>query len=79
MEAIKFLVTIPEGRQITVQVPSHIPTNQAAELILMVKSPSADRAAKIETMKGAMQDELFVEDLRQISRDFSTVDLHDWP
>ena len=78
MEAIKYLVRIPEKRELTVTVPPHIEANQMAELILMVKARSGDYANRIQAMKDAESDELFLQDLKEVSADFQAVDAADW-
>jgi hypothetical protein len=78
MEAIKYLVKIPEKREVTVTVPPHIRANQIAELILMVGEQPDDYANKIQAMKAAASDELFLQDLKEVSADFQVVDAADW-
>ena len=78
MEAIKYVVRIPEKREVTIIVPPHIKANQMAELILMVRERSGDYANKVQAMKAAEGDEIFLQDLKQIAADFQAVDAADW-
>lgn len=71
MEAIKQIVKIPKDHEIRIKVPPYIPENEIVEVILIIKK-SPD---KISELKEAMQDDLFLDDLRKISEDFKVVDV----
>ncbi|MBM3835713.1 MAG: hypothetical protein FJ403_21065 [Verrucomicrobia bacterium] len=62
----------------TVTVPAHIKANQIAEIILMVREQPVDYTNKVQAMKAAAIDELFLQDLNEVSSDFQSVDA-DWP
>ena len=78
VETIKYSVTIPESHEVTVKVPTHIPTNQAAEVILTVGRTGPGFNEQVRALKAAMQDELFLSDLREVEQDFRGIDLKDW-
>lgn len=79
MEAVKRLYTIPESRELTIKIPDYIPVNEKAEIILLFKISPDVRKKKIELMKQAMHDPLFLEDLNEIGDDFKHVDNESWP
>jgi hypothetical protein len=37
MEAIKKTIRIPKNHEITIKIPDHIPENQIAEVILLIR------------------------------------------
>lgn len=78
MVAIRYLVKIPEKREITVAVPPHIKPNQMAEVILMVKDHPQNYAANVQAMKAAASDDLFMRDLKEVATDSQAVDSGDW-
>ncbi len=76
MEAIKKIVKIPKSHEITIKIPQHIPENEIAEVILFININSNN--SKIDELKDAMKDTLFMNDLREISEDFKVVDVEGW-
>ncbi|VVB87382.1 Uncharacterised protein [uncultured archaeon] len=75
MEAIKQIVRIPKNHEIKVKVPQEVPENEAVEVILIIKKRQDSFKEKIRELKKAAKDELFLEDLKEISEDFRSVDL----
>jgi len=78
MEAIKQIVRTPKNREIRITIPDHVPENDLVEIILFFRKKSEDFDDKINALKGAMKDELFLNDLKEVSEDFKKVDLQDW-
>ncbi len=78
MEAIKQIVKIPKNHEIRIKIPPHIPENEIVELILIIKKSPNSFKQKINELKEAMKDDLFLDDLREVSEDFKAVDLEGW-
>ena len=78
MEAIKQIVKIPKDHEIKIKIPSYIPENEIVEVILLIKKNSDSFKQKISELKEAMKDDLFLDDLREVSEDFEAVDLEKW-
>lgn len=78
MEAIKQIVRIPEDHEIRIKIPQYVPENETMEVILIIKKRPDSFKQKIGELKEAVRDHLFLDDLRDISGDFSTVDLEGW-
>ncbi len=78
MEIIRKVVRIPENHEITIKVPRHIPENEIAEIILLVKKESGSFTDKISKLRDAAKDSLFAEDMETVSSDFQAADLEGW-
>ena len=78
MEAIKQIVKIPKDHEIRIKIPPYIPENEMVEVILIVKKSPDGLKQKINELKEAMKDDLFLNDLKEISGDFKAVDLEGW-
>lgn len=78
MEAIKQIVRTPKNHEIRIKIPDHVPENDPVEIILFFRKKPEDYDNKIDELRNAMQDELFLSDLREISEDFKNVDLDEW-
>lgn len=78
MEAIKQIVRIPENHEIRIKIPQYVPENEIMEVILIIKKRPDNFKKKIEELKEAVRDNLFLDDLRDISENFRTVDLEGW-
>ncbi len=74
MEAIKQIVRTPPNHEVRIQIPRHIPENEIVEIILLVRKKKDDFDLKIDELKSAMSDELFLSDLKEVSKDFETID-----
>lgn len=70
MEAIKQILRVNKNHEVMVKVPSYIPENEVIEMIMIYKNKSSSFNQKIEQLKGAMEDTLFLNDLKGISEDF---------
>ncbi|HIE23480.1 MAG TPA: hypothetical protein EYP68_04545 [Candidatus Korarchaeota archaeon] len=78
MQAIKQIVRVSRDHEIRIKVPPHIPENEIVEAILIITKRPDRFDQKIRELKKAMKDELFLNDLRDISEDFEAVDLEGW-
>jgi len=78
MEAIKQIVRVPKDREVRIKIPQEIPENEIAEVILIIREKPDSFKQKIRELKEAMMDDLFLEDLRDIAKDFKTVDFEGW-
>ena len=78
MEAIKQMVRIPEDHEIKIKIPHYIPENEVVEVLLIVKKKPAAFKQKVEELKEAVRDKVFLDDLRDVSEDFKALDLEGW-
>ena len=78
MEAIKQIVRIPKDHEIRMKIPQYVPENEIMEVILIIKKRPDGFKQKIEELKEAVKDDLFLDDLRNVSEDFRTVDSEGW-
>ena len=67
MDAIKQIVRVSKDREIRIKVPRYIPENAIAEVILIIRKKPDSFKQKISELKEAMRDDLFLDDLREIS------------
>jgi hypothetical protein len=78
MDAIKQIVKIPKNHEIKIKIPDYLSENETIEVILIVRKKSGDFKKKISKLKDAMNDDLFLKDLNDISGDFDAIDLETW-
>ncbi|MDI6735524.1 MAG: hypothetical protein QME42_04925 [bacterium] len=78
MEAIKQIVRVSKDHEIRTKVPAYIPENVIVEMILIVRKRPDTFNQKIMELKESMKDNLFLNDLKDISEDFKMVDLQRW-
>jgi len=78
MEAIKQIVRTPRNHEVRIKIPQYVPENDLVEIILIVKKKQHDFDRKINELKGAMSDELFLSDLTEVSEEFEKIDLAEW-
>ncbi|NAS88325.1 hypothetical protein C4E24_01070 [ANME-1 cluster archaeon AG-394-G21] len=78
MDAIKQIVRVSKDREIRIKVPLYIPENEIAEVILIIRKTHDSFKQKISELKEAMREDLFLDDLIEISEDFKAVDLDGW-
>lgn len=76
MEAIKQIIRIPKNHEIKIKVPQNIPTNEIAEIVLLVKKKRETLfKIKINELKKSKSDKSFLEDINNVLDDFKVVDL----
>ncbi len=65
MEAIKRTVIVPPSRELSVKLPKEAIAHQEAEVIVLFKSEAQLQDDRLVAMQAAMNDELFLADLRE--------------
>jgi len=78
MEAIKQIVRISKDHEIGIKIPHYVPENEMVEVILIIKKMPDSFKQKIEELKEAVRDDLFLDDLIDVSEDFRAVDSEGW-
>jgi hypothetical protein len=78
MEALKQTLKIPKDHELKIKIPLNIPENETVEVILIIENRQEKFRHKINEMKKAVKDERFMEDLRNVSKDFEAVDSEGW-
>jgi len=73
MEAIKRTIKTPQNREITIKIPEYVPTDQPVEVILLIRDSAKSSADKINQLKAAMNDPLFLEDMKTVTEDFQAI------
>jgi len=78
MQAIKQIVRTPENHEVRIKIPEYVAENDPVEIILLVSEKPRGFRDRIEQLRTAVEDELFLSDLAEISEDFDQVELRDW-
>ncbi len=78
MNSIKQIVRTPKNHEIRVRIPDHVPENDPVEIIIFFRKKPEDYNIKINELKNAMKDKLFLNDLKEASEDFENVDFEEW-
>ena len=78
MEAIRRTMKVPVNRELRITLPDHVSENQNVEVILLIGTEDNEKQRKIAMMKEAMSDQLFLDDLKEVSEDFAHLDTEDW-
>lgn len=78
MQALKQTVRIPRNHELKIKVPSNIPENETVEVILIVNDRQSKFEKRINELKYAVKDNLFMEDMDEISKDFEIIDSEGW-
>ena len=78
MEAIKQVIRIPKSHEVRIKVPQHVPENELVEIIMIIRKRTEDHKQKIDELKAAMNDKLFLSDLKEVSEEFEAIDIEDW-
>lgn len=78
MQALKQIVKIPRNHELKIKVPSNIPENETVEVILIVNDRQSKFEKRINELKSAVKDNLFMEDMDEISKDFEIIDSEGW-
>ncbi len=63
MGAIRQIVRIPKDHEIGIKIPQYVPENETVEVILIIKKVPDSFKQKIEELKEAVRDNLFLDDL----------------
>lgn len=78
MEAIKQIVHTPKNHEIRIKIPQYIRENAPIEIIMIVPEEHSVFGQKINLLRNAMKDQLFLNDLQEVSKDFEAIDLKEW-
>ncbi|MCX6579587.1 MAG: hypothetical protein NT166_05325 [Candidatus Aminicenantes bacterium] len=78
MEAIRQVVRIPGDHEVKIKVPDYLEEDDLVEIILLVKKRRQDFANKINLIRRAAADPMYLEDIKGIERDFENLDLEEW-
>ncbi|MDZ7401139.1 MAG: hypothetical protein ONB37_13335 [candidate division KSB1 bacterium] len=78
METIRQIIRTPRNHEIKITIPHYIPEDSPVEVLLIFKERRDDFERKINQLKMAVNDELFMKDLEEVASDFKAVDLEDW-
>lgn len=78
MEAIKQIIRTPKNHEIRIRIPKYVPENEPVEIIMFFRKKPENYDNKINELKGAMNDKLFLNDLKKVSEDFEDIDLDEW-
>jgi len=78
MEAIRQIVRIPSNHEVKIKVPEHILEDELMEVILLVKKRKRSFKDKIKELKKAVEDPMYLEDMKSVNHDFEYVDLEGW-
>ena len=76
METIRQTLKVPKNHEVKIKIPDYVNENDSVEAIVIIGLE--DNKKKIDELKKAMNDKLFLEDHNQIKKDFENVDLEDW-
>ncbi|HOC77664.1 MAG TPA: hypothetical protein PLO36_06160 [Methanofastidiosum sp.] len=76
METIRQTLKVPKNHEVKIKIPDYVNENDSVEAIVIIGLE--DNKKKIDELKKAMNDKLFLEDLNEIEKDFENVDLEDW-
>lgn len=68
------IIRTPKNHVIQIHISKHIPENELVEIIMIVRTQQTEFERKIHALKTAMQDQLFLDDLDEVSQDFATID-----
>ena len=61
-----------------IKIPQYVPENETVEVISIIKKMPDSFKQKVEELKEAVRDDLFLDDLIDVSEDFITVDSEGW-
>lgn len=78
MESIKQFLRVPRNHELRIKVPSNIPVNETVEVILVINDKQNNFKQKINALKSAVRDNLFIEDMGNVSKDFENIDSEGW-
>lgn len=70
MEIIRQTVKIPKSHEVKIKVPDHFAEDELMEVILRVKRRKQSYKDKMEQMKQAIKDPMYLEDMKAVNRDF---------
>ena len=78
METIKRIIRTPQNHEVRIKIPEYVRENDLVEIILILGKKPNDFEHKINELKTAMDDELFLKDLKEVSEEFEKIDIVEW-
>ena len=72
METVRQTIRVPKSHEVKIKIPYNIKENDSVEIVLI--TGLEDKKRKIEELKKAMEDKLFLKDLNECMEDFKHVD-----
>jgi hypothetical protein len=75
---IREVVRVPKNRKITIDVPEEIPVDSAIEVNISIRGKRDEMKKKIELIKEAANDKLFLDDIQESMTYFKNVDSENW-
>ncbi|MDH5721619.1 MAG: hypothetical protein OEZ13_13515 [Spirochaetia bacterium] len=78
MQTLKKIFKVPKEHEIKIQIPDDIPENEKIEIHLIYKNAEITKKDKINKLKKAMKDKLFLKDIEEIHSDFMKIDSEGW-
>ncbi len=74
MRAIKQKMTVPASHELRIKLPDEAVAHEEAEIIVLFESAASLPDDKFAVMESAMNDEMFLADLREAIADFEHAD-----
>ena len=74
MRAIKQKIRVPASRELNIKLPDEAVAHEEAEIIALFESVASSPDDKFVAMESAINDEMFLADLRETMADFEHVD-----
>lgn len=74
MRAVRHIVTVPDSRELRIQLPEEATPQEEAEVIVLFKRSPSDAGEKLAAVREAASDELFLADLKEVAEDFRHAD-----
>ena len=78
MQAIRQIAQTPSSHEIRLALPREIPDNAPIEIIILVADDPDLFQRKIQQLRMAMRDQLFLNDLHEVAADFAAIDAQGW-
>ena len=78
MNAIRQIVRIPSDHELKIKIPEYIAENELMEVILLIKSKKRSFGDKINRLKEAVKDPMFLADMNAVTQDFEYTDSEGW-
>lgn len=70
MEAMRQIVRIPSNHEVRIKIPEHIAENELLEVILLVRKRKQRFKDKINELKDAVNNPMYIEDMKSVAQDF---------
>ncbi len=78
MQTIRHILRVPENHEIKIKLPKNIPENETVEVIIILNEKEVSSKQKMDELKTAMNDKLFLQDLNEVLGDFQKIDRDGW-